>query len=511
MTSTSNIDVLIVGAGPVGISAAMLLHRMGHSVRIIDRREGPQRAPAAHVINACTFEVWRQIGVNVDHLRSIAQDPQAAGQVHWVTKLGGTVLGSLPYERQGDEMLAITPTPLRNLAQHILEPVLVDELSSMGIAVEYSTQWLSMIQEGESVVSTVSHDGNDEVIVAKYLLGCDGASSAVRRESGITMEGPDNLQSFAMIHFTADLSSLTRECPGVLYWLCDQGMGGTLISHGGDNEWVYMHPVDADYVIDQSPEVCVTMVRSVLIDVPVDIKILKTSSWTMTSQIADRYRDRRVFLVGDAAHRFPPSGGMGLNSGVQDAHNLTWKLHAVITDTADDTLLDTYDPERRPIAQRNAQASLENAFKMIEVFEALGKPDQEGLSQAISNQQPHFDMFGLQMGFRYELEGSTTPIAPLSDDVIRNYTPSTEPGCRLPHGWLTRNDQRISSLDLIDLTETTVIAGPTAKVDGNCLQVGHDFEDPNAWWSNVLGLPDDACITVRPDQHVASRDLVGKS
>jgi len=368
-----------------------------------------------------------------------------------------------------------------------------------------------MIQEGESVVSTVSHDGNDEVIVAKYLLGCDGASSAVRRESGITMEGPDNLQSFATIHFTADLSSLTRECPGVLFWLCDQGMGGTLISHGGDNEWVYMHPVDAGYVISQSDEEFEAMVRSVLIDAQVDIKILRTSSWTMTSQIADRYRDGRVFLVGDAAHRFPPSGGMGLNSGVQDAHNLAWKLHAVITETADDTLLDTYDPERRPVAQRNAQASLENAFKMIEVFEALGKPNQEGLTDAINNQQTHFDMFGLQMGFRYELEGSTTPIAPLSDDVIRNYTPSTEPGCRLPHGWLTRNDQRISSLDLIDLTETTVIAGPTAKVDGNCLQVGHDFDDPNNWWGAVLGLADDACITVRPDQHVASRDLVGKS
>jgi 2-polyprenyl-6-methoxyphenol hydroxylase-like FAD-dependent oxidoreductase len=511
MTTQSDIDVLIVGAGPVGISAAMLLHKMGHSVRIIDRREGPQRAPAAHVINARTFEVWRQIGINVDHLRSIAQDPQAAGQVHWVTKLGGEVLGSLPYERQGDEMLAITPTPLRNLAQHILEPLLVDELSTMGVNIEYSTQWLSMVQENETVISTMSHNGTDEVIVAKYVLGCDGASSAVRRASGIAMEGPDNLQSFAMIHFTADLSSLTRECPGVLFWLCDQGMGGTLISHGGDNEWVYMHPVDAGYVISQSDEEFEAMVRSVLIDAQVDIKILRTSSWTMTSQIADRYRDGRVFLVGDAAHRFPPSGGMGLNSGVQDAHNLAWKLHAVITDTADDTLLDTYDPERRPIAQRNAQASVENAFKMIEVFEALGKPDQEGLSQAISNQQTHFDMFGLQMGFRYELEGSTTPIAPLGDDVIRNYTPSTEPGCRLPHGWLTRNDQRISSLDLIDLTETTVIAGPTAKVDGNCLQVGHDFDDPNNWWGAVLGLADDACITVRPDQHVASRDLVGKS
>jgi 2-polyprenyl-6-methoxyphenol hydroxylase-like FAD-dependent oxidoreductase len=510
MTTKSDIDVLIVGAGPVGISAAMLLHKMGHSLRIIDRREGPQRAPAAHVINARTFEVWRQIGVDVDHLRSIAQDPQAAGQVHWVTKLGGEVLGSLPYERQGDEMLDFTPTPLRNLAQHVLEPLLVDELTAMGVNIEYSTQWLSMVQEHETVASTMFHNGTDEVIVAKYVLGCDGASSAVRRASGITMEGPDNLQSFAMIHFTADLSSLTRNCPGVLYWLCDQGAGGTLISHG-DNEWVYMHPADANHVISQSVEELEAMIRSVLADTPADIKVLKTSSWTMTSQIANRYREGRVFLVGDASHRFPPSGGMGLNSGVQDAHNLAWKLHAVLSNQATDSLLDTYDPERRPVAQRNAQASLENAFKMFEVFEALGKPNQEGLIEAINNQQTHFDMFGLQMGYRYELEGTTTPLAPLSDDIIRNYTPSSEPGSRLPHGWLIRDGKTISSLDLIDLTQATVIVGPSAHVSYNCLQVGRDFEDPHAWWSNVLGLPDDACLTVRPDQHVASRDLVGKS
>jgi hypothetical protein len=288
-------------------------------------------------------------------------------------------------------------------------------------------------------------------------------------------------------------------------------MGGTLISHGSNNEWVYMHPVDAGYVISQSDEEFEAMVRSVLIDAQVDIKILRTSSWTMTSQIADRYRDGRVFLVGDAAHRFPPSGGMGLNSGVQDAHNLAWKLHAVITDTANDSLLNTYEPERRPVAQRNAQASLENAFKMFEVFEALGKPNQEGLIEAINNQQTHFDMFGLQMGYRYELEGTTTPIAPLSDDIIRNYTPSSEPGSRLPHGWLIRDGKTISSLDLIDLTQATVIAGPTAEVDGNCIQVGRDFDDPDNWWDAVLGLADDAYITVRPDQHVASRDLVGKS
>jgi flavin-dependent dehydrogenase len=380
----------------------------------------------------------------------------------------------------------------------------------MGIMVEYSTQWRSMAQGDENVNSTVTLNGLEEIITSRFILGCDGASSAVRRASGIAMEGPDNLQSFAMIHFAADLTSVTHDCPGVLYWLCDQGAGGTLISHG-DNEWVYMHPVDANHVISQSDEELEAMVRSVLIDAPIDIKILKTSSWTMTSQIAERYRHGRVFLVGDAAHRFPPSGGMGLNSGVQDAHNLAWKLHAVITGQSPDSLLDTYDPERRPVAQRNAQASLENAFKMIEVFEALGKLDQEGLTDAINNQQTHFDMFGLQMGFRYELEGSTTPNAPLSDDIIRNYMPSSEPGSRLPHGWLIRDGKTISSLDLIDLTQATVIIGPSAHVSYNCLQVGRDFEDPHAWWSNVLGLSDDACLTVRPDQHVASRDLVGKS
>jgi len=109
------------------------------------------------------------------------------------------------------------------------------------------------------------------------------------------------------------------------------------------------------------------------------------------------------------------------------------------------------------------------------------------------------------MGFRYQLDGSTTPIAPLSDDVIRNYTSSIEPGCRLPHGWLMRNDQRISSLDLIGLTKATVIAGPSAKPDVDCLQVGRDFDDPDNWWGKVLGLSNDAEITIRPDQHITSR------
>ena len=138
-----DVDVLIVGAGPVGLTAALLLERLGCSVAIVERRDGPQRAPAAHAVNARTFEIWRQIGLDVDHIRSHAQDPADAGAVHWVTKLGGEVIASLPYERQGDEQLAVTPTPLRNLSQHHLEPLLVDALGKAGIDVRYDHRWES--------------------------------------------------------------------------------------------------------------------------------------------------------------------------------------------------------------------------------------------------------------------------------------------------------------------------------------------------------------------------------
>jgi 2-polyprenyl-6-methoxyphenol hydroxylase-like FAD-dependent oxidoreductase len=120
-------DALIVGAGPVGLTLAILLKKQGLSVRVVERRDGPQRAPAAHVLNARTFEIWRQCGLDVDRIRAAAQSPEDAGRVYWVNKLGGNVFGSLQYEQQGDDQLANSPTPLRNLSQHTLEPMLLEE------------------------------------------------------------------------------------------------------------------------------------------------------------------------------------------------------------------------------------------------------------------------------------------------------------------------------------------------------------------------------------------------
>ncbi len=517
--SGTTLDALIVGAGPVGLSTAMLLTRMGHTVRIIERRDGPQRAPAAHVINARTFEIWRQLGIDVDRIRAHAQSPAAAGQVHWVTKLGGDVFGSLPYEQQGDDQLFITPTPLRNLSQHQLEPLLLTELAAMGTSVEYSTTWSSLDSASDSatdgdvdvVVSTITRGNASETVTSRWLLACDGSSSKVRRACGIEMEGPDNLQTFSMTHFTANLQPLVAANPGILHWICAPDSGGTLVSHGGDNEWVYMAPIEPD--ADTSGLTNADLeaaIRTALIDGSddIEIEILKASSWTMTAQLAQRYRSGRVFLLGDSAHRFPPTGGMGLNTGVQDAHNLAWKLNAVMHASADDSLLDTYETERRVIAQRNTDASLENAFKMFDVFAALPTGDREAISAAIANQATHFDMLGLQMGFRYVLDESVAPLEPLSEAVIRTYTPSSQPGGRLPHGWLQRNGVTISSLDLVPLDSHVVIAGSDAETTSELpvLRLGTDFDDPNDWWGTVLALPPTATLIVRPDQHIAERN-----
>ena len=519
-----DVDVLIVGAGPVGLTAALLLERLGCSVAVVERRDGPRRAPAAHVVNARTFEVWRQIGLDVDHIRSQAQDPADAGAVHWVTRLGGDVIGSLPFEQQGDDNLALTPTPLRNLSQHRLEPLLVQALAERGIDVRYSCQWESCVQEADGVVSTIVDRQQTARISSRWLLACDGASSPVRRSTGIVAEGPRRIQSFVMVHLAADLRGLVQDHPGVLYWVCDPLSGGAFVAHDLDSDWVYMYPFDPEVedADGYTPERCERLVRDALDDPGVELSVQEVATWHMTAQVVDRYREDRILLVGDAAHRFPPTGGLGLNTGVQDAHNLAWKLASVLHDGTDESLIDTYEAERRPVALRNAEVSLANAMKLIEVPLALGLDEdpqvfrsnmvatladpagRARVAAAIGNQAAHFDMLGLQLGYRYDFGdcGDARIDAVDDTDPVRTYVPSGRPGGRLPHGWLLRDGVEISSLDLVPLDRPVLILGPAADRDGPGIRLGVDIEDPDDWWRCVLGLPDDAAILVRPDQHI---------
>lgn len=512
---------MIVGAGPTGLTAARLCWRVGLSAIVLELRDGPQRSPAAHAVNARSFEIWRQSGIAMQPLFDAALPPSEAGHVHWVTKLGGDLIGSLPYERQGDEMLAITPTPLRNLSQHRLEPLLL----APELDVRYRHAWRRATESEHGVLVDVDGPDGPYRIEASYLLGADGAASAVRRSLGIELIGPRTIQSFVMIHLAADMRPLVGGLGGVLFFLIDPEARGTFVSHGLDREWVYMHAWHPDHepVDAFTDEHCRAMVGAAIENASVPFDVIGVSTWHMSAQIADGYRRGRTFLVGDSAHRFPPTGGLGLNTGVADVHNLVWKLAAVEAGWADPSLLDTYEAERRPVAQFNCDQSLLNAIKLIEVPIALGVTGdaaqsaaairdtladpvrRAGVEAAIAGQAIHFDLLGLQLGHSYSgplvVDDGSPPAA--LDEPARDYVPSTRPGGRLPHGWI---DTTVSTLDLVDPVVPTVLVRdgvtvPSAPPHAPTRVVTVDA----AVWDDTFGLVPDLCLIVRPDQHIAAR------
>ncbi len=537
-------DVLIVGGGPVGLIETLLLRQLGLSVVVLEQRDGPQTAPSAHVVSARTLEILRGVGVNMAEIEAIAQRPSEGAWVRWVDRLGGRELGAVPFESLQDpeKMSLMTPQPLRNLSQHQLEPVLYREVADL----RSSTQWISCVEREDAVVSTVRDltSGETYEISSRYVIGCDGASSAVRRHCGIEMIGPDEIENFISIHAEADLRTLVAHTPATLYWITDPTVQGTFIAHDLASTWVYMTTYNpatesvADYDLARA-EAIFRRAGGIPDDLPVTIR--HVTSWRMTSQVASQFRQGRIFLVGDAAHRFPPTGGLGLNTGAAEAHNLAWKLAWVLRGWASPSLLESYEAERRSIAQYNSEVSLENAFRLLEVWIALGvdgdldasksraekilaTPDgMAEVTTAIEHQAEHFDQLGVQLGFFYGQEAGLV----LSDDStrpnvgnsVREYVPTTVPGSRLPHAIVQRGDQELSTLDLVEPGAFLLLCNESAwasvelpsSMPVTRVVVGSDITDPFGQWAAVCGISEDGAILVRPDQHVAWRTQAGPS
>lgn len=522
-----DVPVLVVGGGPVGLAASILLAQQGVAHLVAERRTAPVAAPAAHAVNARTFEVLRAAGVDMDAIAAACKSPADAGAVRWMTTLFGDELGSLPYERQGDDVLAVTPTPLRNLSQHRLEPILVEHARKQPLAeLATGSEWVSCEQDEEGVTSVLRDvaSGATRRVRSRWLLAADGAGSPVRRALGIEPVGPARLAAFVMIHFETSLRARLAGRPAVLYWITEPGAGGTFVAHDLDSTWVYMVPFDAEResLADYGEARCVALVRRAMGDPDAEVPIRTISTWHMTAQVAARYREGRIFLLGDAAHRFPPTGGLGLNTGVQDAHNLVWKIAAVEAGWAPASLLESYESERQPVARANADVSLRNAVKMIEVVQAVASPDDGGRSArvaaAIANQAEHFDMLGLQLGFRYERGALVDDgvASPQPANPVRDFVPSGRPGARLPHAWIARGGGRVSTLDLVAHDRMTLVTGPAAQawrdaadaLGGRSLAhvaIGADVPDSDGAWRAQLGIGDAGALLVRPDQHVAWR------
>jgi 2,4-dichlorophenol 6-monooxygenase len=526
-TGSDETDVLIVGAGPVGATAALLCARLGlHSV-IMEKRERRRGPPKAHALNPRSLEIYRSLGIDRERLAKVAMPRDDGGFVRFVTGLDGVELGALPYERQDDGALDATPTPLLNVPQPALEDILLDEMATRpSIALRRPQVWTGAIQRDDRVHSTVEADGRSYGIVSRYLLACDGAESDVRKSQGIAMPGNTAIEDRIMIHFEADLRPLLGKRPGVLYFIADPSAPATLIIYDLGSTHVLMHRYDSrQEQLDRFTTTrCTELVRRA-VGGRIDFTIRHISPWTMTALVAAHYRAGRIFLCGDAAHRFPPSGGLGLNSGVQDAHNLVWKIAAAERGWGGPALLDSYERERRPVASAYSAQSLGNAERMRHLFAyvfeqyRLANGDHDAaakrlvsaecaseLNRLIELQRPHFDSFGLQLGFRYgDADWS---------NHVSDFVPQFVPGVRLPHAWIEIGDRRASTLDLVDLRGFTLIsASPAAawqaaaKGRGQApltiVAAGEAFIDRWRNWAELIEPHDVRAVLVRPDGHIA--------
>ncbi|MEM6858453.1 MAG: FAD-dependent monooxygenase [Pseudomonadota bacterium] len=537
--SDLNTDVLIVGAGPVGLISALLFERLGVSCMIVERREGLHTAPQAHVISSRSLEICRAVGVADGPIRSLGPAPQDIATIRWVESLAGRDLGVFSMTRRPEkiaQMFMSSPTPTTNLAQDKFEAVLADHVSA-ATSILFGHEWTGFEEKSDGCISGVlDPDGAVKKIASRFIIGADGARSVVRKAIGSQMEGPHQIQNYINVHFHANLRESLRGREGLLYWVMTPETYGAFIAHDIDENWIFMKNVDRPMAPeDVDHDRLLSQLRQA-IGADIDLEIKSVSTWCMTAQVASSYRKDRVFLAGDAAHRFPPTGGIGMNTGFQDALNLAWKM-AMVFRGWDPQCLDTYESERRPVALRNSSQSHENYEKMVRVDAALDA-DGDGvatsqdfdtvladteLSQkvqaAVEEQAEHFDMSGLDLGVCYTGRGIIYDgQPPQADNPVTTYTPSTTPGARLPHSWLVKDGERISTLDLVQLDRFLVLhAEPNEPLEAAIKALreeGFPLASAMIGEGGVASAADDAfaalfapdtALLVRPDGHIAAR------
>ncbi len=512
--STTKLPVLIVGAGPAGLTLAALLHRLGVGCAIIERHSSRLALPKAHVINPVTLDVCAAAGFDVQEMVAQATPPAVDSMVRFRARLTGEEIGALPFERQQPGWVA---RPRINLAQPKFEALQEQHVRALPDVDWVSGRWLSYECHDGVVVSCVRVDGRAEYIASDLLVGADGAGSSVRAAAGIDLQGQANSQAVMSVHFRADLRAELAGAPAAMYWNLDPEVVGGFIAHDIAGSWVYnYYPSDG-----QVPDAAQAAERvRAAIGRPVDLEVVAVSPWVRGSQVAARMSEGPVFLIGDAAHRLPPTGGLGLNTGVQDAANLAWKIAAVRGGWGGPGLLGSYDAERRPIAVTNTAQSAANAATIRALHHSIGAAIAEGRLAAmpdievaglIDAQWDGHNSPGLQLGYQY---GVPWPV----DARVGSYTPSAEVGRRLPHvllgGGPGGNGTPVH--DLLDPTTFTLITpepaddwallaklAAVAAVPVSVLSL-QDRPPADPCWLDVLPFAGCRGVLVRPDGHVAA-------
>ncbi|MEV4315911.1 FAD-dependent monooxygenase [Actinocrispum sp. NPDC049592] len=449
-------SVVIAGGGLTGLSVALFLGQHGIRTTVVERHKTTSIHPKARGFNARTMEILRGAGLEaqVREAGAVLRDNHDL--------LFCETLDKPPFRRieappAVNPELAVSPAPSAMCAQDELEPILLAAAVDLGADVRFDSEVQGFRQRDDKVEVTV--DG--EVIEADYLIACDGARSEIRESLGIAFKGDGSTFPSVGISFRADLKDLTED-PFIIARTFHPEAPGVMLPINNGDRWVFH--VRVNEPTQFTDEQCKRLIRTATGRPELDIELVSVLPWDATSAVAEKYRQGRVFLVGDAAHLVPPTGAFGANTGIQDAHNLAWKLAFVLKGQASEHLLDTYEQERKPVAEMTA----DQAMRRLRAWEQHSGEEYEDdlvvifgsqyVSSAIDNAVPR-------------------PLHLPTDGV---------PGTRVPHLWL---DETTSTLDVIG-QDFTLFHGD-----------GRWHESPvKAHKADIQGA-----MLVRPDGYVAWR------
>ncbi len=511
-------QVIIVGAGPVGLTLAIDLGRRGVRCVLLEQKPAPQFLPKMERCNARTMEIYRRLGI-AGKIRAAGFPREAPMDVFIVTSLTEPPLLHLPYPSVAQAQAEIAAChdgslplePYQLISQYTLEPLLKSVAESLpSVDVRYGCEFISFAQDADAVRATVKTGNETRELSAHYLVGCDGGTSPVRRQLGIKLEGEANLMQFRQALFRCD--DLFERIPigkGRHYHVAD-AQHSFLIVQDSTKHFTLHATVEDDEAMKSMFEAVVAM--------PVTYEMLSCAPWRQNLLLAERYGEGRVFLAGDAVHLMIPTGGLGMNSGVGDATDLAWKLAATLQGWGGPGLLASYEIERRQVGARNVDAS-RFASRGRRAWRAAYRPNirdatPEGAATRANltriadvEQRKSNEMIGAELGYRY---GGSPIIWPGAGEGpaynFMKYEPTSWPGARLPHLWLADgsalHDRIGDGYTLLRLAGTQTDPDPLARAfagTGAPLTV-LDIKDTQP--REIYGYD---LLLLRPDLHVVWR------